>query len=72
MKKLLFLLPLCVAGCSATNLTKLTNALAKDPAIVSAKVTGVYGTAQLTRVGSVTNQTVTVSPDGTITVKPGP
>ena len=55
------------SGCSSTNITKLTQALSRDPAIVSAKVATVYGTASLVRVGSTTN-TVTVGPDGTVTV----
>lgn len=71
MKRLLLALLLAATGCSTANLAKLTEALAHDPAIVSAKVSSVYGTAQLTRVGSWTNATITVSPDGTITVKPG-
>ncbi len=68
MKKLLFLLPLAIAGCSTTNVTKLVTALAKDPAIVVVNVGTVYGTVKFTRVGSVTNG-MTVSPDGTVTVR---
>lgn len=70
MKTLLLCSLLAFTGCS--NMPKIVRALAKDQAIVSTKVVTIYGTAQLTRVGGVTNQTVTVSPDGTITVKPGP
>lgn len=69
MKQILvlsFLLTLC--GCSTTNITKLTQALAKDPAIVVVKVGTVYGTMNFTRVGSLTNG-MTISPDGTVSVK---
>lgn len=68
MKRLLVLLPILLCGCSTTNITKLTNALAKDPAIVVVKVTSIYGSVSLTRIGSHTNA-VTVSPDGTVSVK---
>ncbi len=71
MKRLLMIAPLFLVGCSFSNLAKLSRALAKDPAIVSAKVTSIYGTAQMTRVGAWTNSTITCSPDGTITVKQG-
>jgi hypothetical protein len=69
MKKLKFLLfvPL-ISGCSTTNITKLTQALAKDPAIIVVNVGTVYGTVKLTRVGCVTNG-MSVSPDGTVTIK---
>ena len=55
-------------GCSTTNITKLTEALAKDQAIVVVNVGSVYGTVKFTRVGCVTNG-MTVSPDGTVTIK---
>lgn len=69
MKKLLLLVSLSLlSGCSTTNITKLTQALAKDPAIVVVKVGTVYGTVNFTRVGTLTNG-MTISPDGTISVK---
>lgn len=64
---LLALLLPAVVGCSTSNLSKLVGQLKNDPAIVAAKVTTIYGTAQLTRVGGQTNS-VNVSPDGTITI----
>jgi len=42
MKKLLPLL-LCLCGCSTTNITKLVEAAAKDPAHVHIEVRSVYG-----------------------------
>lgn len=63
---LALLVPIFV-GCSTANLSKLVGQLKNDPAIVAAKVTSIYGTAQLTRVGGQTNS-VSVSPDGTITI----
>ena len=68
MKKLLFILPLLIGGCSTTNISKLTEALAKDPAIVVVNIGTVYGTVKFTRVGCITNG-LTVSPDGTVSVK---
>jgi hypothetical protein len=67
MKKL-YLPLLLLTGCSTTNITKLTEALAKDPAIVVIKVGTVYGTVNLTRVGTLTNG-MTISPDGTVSVR---
>lgn len=66
--KLLLLTPLILlCGCSSTNVTKLIGALAKDPAIVSVKISSIYGTVNFTRIGGHTN-TVTVTADGTISV----
>ncbi len=58
------------AGCSTTNVTKLTNALAKDGAVVVVKVSSIYGTLNVTRIGPQGTNSATVSPDGTVTVKP--
>jgi hypothetical protein len=69
MKRIHFLLPLLFCGCSSTNITKLTAALAKDPAIVSSRVTTLYGTVSFVRVGGGWTNSVSVSPDGTVTVK---
>jgi hypothetical protein len=68
MKRIASLLLISLAGCSTTNITKLTEALAKDPAIVVLKVGTVYGTVNFTRVGSLTNG-MTISPDGTVSVR---
>jgi len=68
MKSLACLLLIACAGCSTTNITKLTQALAKDPAIVVVNVGTVYGTVKFTRVGCITNG-MSVSPDGTVTIK---
>jgi hypothetical protein len=62
------LLLITCAGCSTTNITKLTQALAKDPAIVVVSVNSVYGTIKFTRVGSITNG-MSVSPDGSVSMK---
>ena len=68
---LLALAALCavLAGCSTTNIAELTKALANDPAAVHVRVTSVYGTVDFTRVGGATNETRTITPDGTITIK---
>lgn len=56
-----------VSGCSTAGIARIAEQLKDDPAIVNAKVVTIYGTAHLTRIGGQTN-TVSVSPDGTITV----
>ncbi len=65
---LALLLPaLSLSGCATKDISRLVGQLKNDPAIVSAKITTLYGTAQMTRVGGQTNS-VSVAPDGTITV----
>jgi hypothetical protein len=61
----------CISGCSTTNISELTKALANDPATVQVNVSSIYGTLRFTRVGgqSVGSKT-TVAPDGTITMTP--
>ena len=58
---------IATSGCSSTNITKLATALAKDQAVVSMNVSSVYGTVKFVRIGGSTNS-VTVNPDGTVTV----
>jgi hypothetical protein len=61
-------LSLFCSGCvSPSKLAAVVEQLKDDPAIISTKVSTIYGTAYLTRIGGQTNS-VTVSPDGTITV----
>lgn len=63
---------LCLAATGCVNPSPaLLRELAKSPSTVSTKVVTPWGHAQLTRVGGQTNNTVTVSPDGTITIRPG-
>jgi len=78
MKRKLLLLPLAAglaacAGCSSTNIAKLTKELARDPSIVVLKVSTIYGTVNLTRIGAqpsaTNNLDVTIAPDGTVTTK---
>lgn len=69
---LTFLVALIPALTGCSGMAKFQRAIANDPAIVSAQITSVYGTAKLVRVGGCpTNTSVTVSPDGTVTVRPG-
>lgn len=56
---------LAFAGCA--NTPALLRALAKDPATVSVRIGTPWGTQMFTRVGGTTNS-VTVSPDGSVTV----
>ncbi len=46
---------------------KLVKELGKDHSIFTGTVTTIYGMGRFTRIGETTN-TVTVSPDGTITI----
>jgi uncharacterized lipoprotein YmbA len=72
MKRLLPILALtALCGCSSTNITKLVNALSKDPATSVIKVTTVYGTVSYTRVGLLTNESASVNSDGSVTLKSG-
>lgn len=64
------LVSLLGAGCSSTSITKWQQALAKDPATVTLRVTSIYGTANMVRIGGVAPGTsVTANPDGTVTVR---
>lgn len=68
MKAKLFLAVLVVvvgAGCQSS--PALVRALAKDPAIVSARIVTPWGTQSFTRVGGSTN-IVSVGTDGSVTV----
>lgn len=67
---LVAIIALPLAGCSTSGMSKLVGQLKNDPATVSASVTSVYGTVKLIRVGGQTNNSVTVSPDGTVTITP--
>jgi len=69
MKTILVLFCVVCSGCSSTNITKLVGALKNDPATVCVNVSSVYGTVRFTRTNPRTNETVTVSPDGTIVIK---
>jgi hypothetical protein len=60
-------LALCLAGC--TGVSKLIKSGGNDHATVSGTVTSIYGTMKFVRTNPAgTNQSVTVSPDGTVTV----
>ena len=63
---LLFLV--CLTGCSSTNIAKVVEAMGKDHANVTVKITSVYGTCSIVRVNG--TNAITAQPDGTITVKP--
>lgn len=63
---ILAILPLC--GCMSAS--KLVRELKNDPAIVNASINSVYGTVKFARVGVQTNNAVTLTPDGTITITP--
>lgn len=56
-------------GCSSTNISKLTEALGKDNATVVSKVSSIYGTGYVIRSNPGTNQDVTITSDGTVTIK---
>ena len=57
------------AGCTGPGrLAKIVTALKDDPATVTASISSVYGVLKFTRTNPRTNQTITVHPDGTITI----
>ncbi len=57
-----------VSGCSSTNISKLASELSKDNATVFVSVGSVYGTLKVVRANPNTNQSCTISPDGTVTI----
>jgi hypothetical protein len=50
-----------LTGCSTTNISKLVQALSKDPATVAISVQSVYGTMYFMRTGN-TNQQIILGP----------
>lgn len=69
-------LPLCLlgllwialcAGCAPMAPHKLMKEVAKDRSVLTGTVTTIYGNGRFTRIGETTNS-VTVSPDGTVTI----
>ena len=63
---IVILFALC-SGCSG--MAGMARELKDDPAIVAHQISTIYGTSKFVRVGGrQTNSTVSVSPDGTVTV----
>jgi hypothetical protein len=59
---------LLATGCTS-GMSKMAKALANDKATVTGSVTSIYGTMKFVRTNPQgTNQSVTVSPDGTVTI----
>lgn len=56
------------AGCSSTNIAELMHETAQSDATVIVNISSIYGTAKFIRANPRTNQTMTISPDGTVTV----
>jgi hypothetical protein len=69
MKYLASLLLIACAGCTSTNVTKWQQAFNNGHPVIVNKLGTVYGTDYLVIIGQQTNTDVTVSPDGTVTVK---
>lgn len=73
MKNFLFVLfvplVLSTSGCSTAGMARLARELGRDQATVNVSVQSVYGTLKFVRTNPGTNSTVTVSPDGTVTIK---
>ena len=59
----LVVIMLSLAGCSATNISKLVEAMAKDPATVCITVTSIYGTVKSYRTAA-PNATVKCDQEG--------
>lgn len=66
---LLAIMALPMAGC--TSLTGLAKELKDDPAIIVVRIGSPWGAQSLTRIGGQTNS-VSVAPDGTVTINPKP
>lgn len=58
---------LALSGCMS--MSKLARELSKDPATVNLSLTTIYGNLRLVRTNPGTNSTVSVSPDGTVSVE---
>lgn len=56
-------------GCSSTGMAKLAKELKGDQATISSSIQSVYGTVKFVRTNPGTNSTVTIAPDGTVTVR---
>lgn len=74
IKPLVILATLSIAlisggGCVTKKAEKVAEALSKDNATVVVNLGTVYGTAKVIRTNPGTNQDVTISPDGTVSVK---
>lgn len=66
--KRIIVLTACLALCGCTpNFAKSMKALGNDRAVFIGSLQTVYGTGKVVRIGETTNS-VTVSPDGTVTV----
>ncbi len=68
MRHLLFLVVVLLTGCSTTDITELMKATAGSDATVKVSVSSIYGTINFLRTNPRTNQTVTISPDNTVTI----
>lgn len=55
-------------GCSTTNIAELVKAMSQSDATVVSKINTIYGTSSFIRTNPRTNQTATISPDGTVTI----
>jgi hypothetical protein len=62
-------IPVLLAGCSLSPSADVIRELAKDPATASVTILSPYGQIRWTRTNPPPGQSVTVGPDGTITVK---
>ncbi len=61
-----------LTGCATHNLTTLSQALGKDNSVATGSVNTIYGTAKFSRANPMAGQTVSISPDGTITISAKP
>lgn len=58
---------IALCGCSATNITKFAQAIAKDRATWRVNISTIYGSGTYTRLGAMEGQSVTANSDGSIT-----
>lgn len=66
---LVVVLAIPLTGCVRSNLSELVGKMGNDNATVAAKINTIYGTGYVIRSNPTTNQDVTISPDGTVTIK---
>lgn len=62
------LIAIVTSGCSSTNISQLADKLKGDNSTIVHNINTIYGTSKFIRSNPGTNQTVSIAPDGTVTI----
>ncbi len=60
---------LLLSGCASSQIAKVLKAAGNDHAAIKIEVNTIYGNMKFTRVNAPTNQTTSITPDGTFTTQ---